>query len=397
MMGVAEIEPTLRHFVAKQLSKRSVEIADRWLARLEDVVDEDSRDIFPTEAYLDHIPSLIEEIAKVLEKSDDELTLANSLIERKATQLGQLRHQQQATVNQLLREYDLLSKILEELIIEESLKFKDDWAQSDGILVMASVSRIVRSILQATVDSFVENYMKTISEQTEKLMTFNKFVSHELKTPLQSASLHLELMLEGKDPTDESVMDLIRVQSSTHQAISMLSNVENLMRRADRYQMDSPTKQDVDVSALVRDIELQLHEALGSREVDICIQQDMGRLFVETAKLKLVLTNLLTNAIKYRDPEKNQCTVEVKALPAEQADSLVIIIADNGLGIDPKMMDEVLKLRVRAHEKLDEANDVSGHGLGLYLVSEAMRDLEGELKLESSVGVGTTVRLILPK
>ena len=388
---------SLRQHVAKQLGKRSVEVSDRWLAYLIDMVDEETRDIFPTETYLDHIPLLIEEIAVVLGRSDEELTLANSLIDSKATELGQLRHQQKATVNQLLREYDILSKILEELIIEESTSFSGEWESRDGILLMASVSRIVRSILQSTVDSFVENYMRTIEEQTEKFVAFNTFVSHELKTPLQAASLNLELLLEGKDTGDEDVLDLIRVQSSTQQAISMLSNIENLIKDPDAQQLDSPIKQDVDLSALIRDVKMQMQEALGSRDVDMIIQPDMGKLFAETAKLKLIFTNLLTNAVKYSDPAKDNRQVELYSKRIDDSSMLEITIVDNGLGIDSKMMDEVLKMRVRAHENLDDENDVSGHGLGLYLVSEAVSDLGGELELESEPGRGTVIRLLFPE
>ena len=387
----------LRRYVAKQLGKRSVEVSDKWLAYLMDMIDEPTRDIFPTETYLDHIPLLIEEIATVLGRSDEELTLANSLIESKATELGQLRHEQKATVNQLLREYDILSKILEELIIEESKNYCGEWESRDGILLMASVSRIVRSILQSTVDSFVENYMQTIEEQTEKLVAFNTFVSHELKTPLQAASLNLELLLEGKDTSDEDVLDLIRVQGSTQQAISMLSNIENLIKDSDAPQLDSPIKQYVDLAALIRDVEMQIQEALGSRDVEMIIQPDMGKLFAETAKLKLIFTNLLTNAVKYSDPAKDSRRVEVRSAQPDDADMLEITIEDNGLGIDSEMMDEVLKMRVRAHENLDDENDVSGHGLGLYLVSEAISDLGGELELESEPGQGTVIRLLLPE
>ena len=395
-MPSLEIKPSLRKYVSRQLGRRGVEVADRWLARLQDVVDEKSRDIFPTEAYLDHIPQLIEEVASVMGRSDDEQALANSLIDRKAAELGRLRHNQQATVNQLLREYDLLSKILEEIIIEELNSYTGEQNLIDGILVMASVSRIVRSILQATVDSFVERYMHTIEQQTEKLMAFNTIVSHELKTPLQAASLNLELLLEGMDITHDYANELLRIKGSTQQAIDMLSNVENLIERTDIKTNDSPTRQEVDISAMLREIELQLREALDSREVEISIQPDIGKLQAETAKLNLIFTNLLTNAVKYSDPAKDTRTVDVRGAVSEDSSTLKIIIEDNGLGIDSKMVDEVLKMRVRAHESLDKENEVSGHGLGLYLVSEALDDLGGDISLESEVGKGTVVHLDLP-
>ena len=389
-------ETSLKQFVAKQLAQRGTEVADRWLSQLKDVVDAESRDIFPTDTYLNHIPQLIEEVARVLGGSMDELALSNSLIRRKAMQLGHIRHQQRATVNQLLREYDLLSKILEQIVIEESDNFKGEQTHADGILLMASVSRIVRAILQATVDSFVEKYMNTIDKQTEKLLAFNAFVSHELKTPLQAASLDLELLLEDLDITDDSVTDLTRIQASTQQAISMLLNVESLIRRSDIESLASPIRQEVELSAMLRDIEKQLAEALDNREVEISIEPDLGTLYTETAKLELVFTNLLTNAVKYSDSAKRYRRVDVKRVAVDDPHMLRIDIEDNGLGIKSEMLQEVLKMRVRAHENLDTENEISGHGLGLYLVSEAMKDIGGEMSLDSEHGQGTVVHLSFP-
>lgn len=387
-------ESKYRRHVARRLAKNSMEVSDRWLARLEHVVDEDTSDIFPTETYLDHIPVLIEEVAKVLENADESLALSNSMIERKAMELGELRHQQKATVNQLLREYDILSKILEEFITEETNNYTGEFKQVHGILLMASVSRIVRSILQSTVDSFVDKYMSTIKDQTEKLVAFNKFVSHELKTPLQAASLNLELLLEGRDPTDSGVIDLIRVQGSIQQAVSMLLNIETITSgtSTDTLLNDTPVQQEVDLAALIKDIGTQLNDTLSDRNVEVIVENDLGRLYAETAKIKLVFTNLLSNAIKYSDPKKTSRWVKISKQDATEG-KCRLVLEDNGLGIQPEMRDEVFKMRVRAHETLDAKHDVTGYGLGLYLVAEAIDDIGGSISLDSTVGEGTQVTI----
>jgi len=367
------------------------------LEKLGDVVNESTRDIFPTEQYLDHIPSMIDEIGKILKFPDSELALANSLIERKADQLGTLRHQQKATVNQLLREYDLLSKILEDFIIEKTQVYQVNADNKDCIELMASVARVVRSILQGTVDSFVERYMSTIQEQTEKIISFNAFLSHELKTPLQAALLNMELLMETKDMGASDVRDLLLIQTSIQQASSLLLNIESLIQNTDAPLSDLPTHQEVDLSAISRDIRKQLEESLSLRNVDFLIDDNLGTVQGETAKLKLIFTNLLTNAIKYSDPDKKQSWVRIEAGDSANANELVVLIRDNGLGIDEHMQKEVFKLRVRAHEDSDEKLEITGYGMGLYLVAEALRDIKGSIELESTVSQGTLFSLTIPK
>jgi len=374
----------------------SVEIADLWLMRLADVVNEETRDIFPTDQYLDHIPMLIEEIGTILERPDENMALSNSLVERKADQLGRLRHQQRATVHQLLREYDLLAKVLEQFIIEKSELYSDPIESKASIDLMASVARIVRTILQSTVDSFVEQYMTTISEQTEKIVSFNAFISHELKSPLQAAQLNIELLMETKDLTDKDMPELLKIQSSVLQASALLKNIESLIQKSDTTVSDSPTLQAIDLSALLRDIRKQLADTVESRQVHMKIEDNMGTVQAEIAKVKLVFTNLLTNAIKYSDPRKSKRVVSVLAEQTTDEGQTRIIVKDNGLGIEEHMRQEVFKLRVRAHEQDDKQLDVTGYGMGLYLVAEALRDLNGTIEMTSEVGVGTQFRLMIP-
>lgn len=387
-----------RSYIAKAIKADSAKIADLWLERLVDVVDESTRDIFPTEQYLDHIPSMIDEIGNILAFPEADMSLANSLIERKADQLGTLRHQQRATINQLLREYDLLSNVLEQFIIDATHNFGKNIKPEDCIELMASVARIVRSILQSTVDAFVERYMTTIREQTEKILSFNEFVSHELKTPLQAAQLNIELLMETKDIGASDARDLLLIQTSIQQASSLLQNIENLISNSESPVNDSPIQQEVNLSAFVRDIGKQLEESLGARDVELRIDDDLGLVVSETAKLKLIFTNILTNAIKYSDPEKDRKFVSVQAASGEASNNkIVLAIKDNGLGIDEHAQNEVFKLRFRAHEEMDEQLEITGYGMGLYLVSEALTDIGGSIAIQSNLGEGTTVSITLPK
>lgn len=386
-----------RLFIASCISQHSQLLADHWLVQLQNVVNEDTRDIFPTEQYLDHIPAMLDELAEILNTNDEDLALTNSLIERKAAQLGTLRHQQKATVNQLLREYDLLSEVLEDFIVKQSELYNKPISAQQSIGLMAAVARIVRTILQSTVDSFVEKYMATIKDQTDKIVSFNEFISHELKTPLQAAQLNMELLMETKDASADDAKELLMIQTSIQNASSLLINIESLIANSDHPMKDNPTRQQVNLSDLVRDVANQLSDTLNTRDVDITCDDDIGEINTETAKLRLILTNLLSNAVKYRDPVKSSSFVRISKAHSDSDTSLCFAIEDNGLGIDEDMIAEVFKLRVRAHESQDARLNVTGYGMGLYLVNEAVQDLNGKIGLTSTVGEGTRITLTFPK
>ena len=384
-----------RQHVCDVLRAESQSIADKWLRLLEPIVQEELRDIFPTDQYLDHIPAMIEQIGILLATSEESASLSNSTLSRKALQLGTLRHQQKATISQLLREYDILANVLEQVISDCSQTYQGSLTTADAISLTGAVNNTVRYILQCTVDSFTEKYMVTIQEQTDKLVSFNRFVGHELRTPLQNALLHTELLIESRDITDPDTADLIRVKGAIQAASSLIVNIEEIMRDTDGIDIDSPSVQTLQINGLVRDIDEQLSPALQEREIDLRCDGELGVLNVETGKLRLILTNLISNSIKYCDVNKQESVIEVRR--SETADGEVAVsVWDNGLGIPADMLHEVQGLRIRAHRDLDDANKVSGDGLGLYLVAEAVRDIGGVVKIESEEGKFTCVTISIP-
>src|ERR1700759_3705734 len=92
--------------VSQRVAAERHALAERWLLRLNEILTVDANDVFPSNQLLDHIPTLIQEIAAYLGAPDDEEIAANTIVIEKARELGLLRHQQQASVHQLLKEYE---------------------------------------------------------------------------------------------------------------------------------------------------------------------------------------------------------------------------------------------------------------------------------------------------
>lgn len=384
-----------REFIATKIQTCSNSLAHRWLESLKSIVLEDTNDIFPTEQYLDHIPAMICEIGKIVKDDDLELALVNSLITRKALELGDLRHEQNATVSQLLREYDLLAQHLESFLIEVSGDYEGALEVADMMYASNTIHSVVRRILQDTVDSFVSRYVETIEEQTEKLLHYNNFIGHEIRTPLQTALLNVELMLDDVDETATIGEALNDVKTAVEQVVTIINNVESLVKPVDIVASDTPVTQTVGIADLVTDIADQLRQSMSDQNVRLEIPDDLGVLTTDTGKLRLILTNLLSNAIKYSAPERKDSFVRISSIVAADG-QMRIMIEDNGIGISSELLSKVTELKVRAYEDQQREKYIEGHGIGLFLVEEAVKFLDGDMSIESTEMVGTKVSITLP-
>ena len=147
---------------------------------------------------LDHIPSLIQEIAGYLEDTDADEFAANTFVLDKARELGELRYEQRASVHQLLREYRVLAAILVTFVEQETTRL-DSVAPIEVIAVLGRVAQAVGVLQQTTIETFIAKYTAQIDEQTRRLENFNRMVSHELRQPIGA----LQFAVKLADASDE--------------------------------------------------------------------------------------------------------------------------------------------------------------------------------------------------
>src|SRR5689334_16223108 len=148
--------------IADRMYHESQALAADWLARLDSLLAVDVNAIFPTSQLLDHIPLLVQHIADYLRAPADHEIAANTQVIEKAQELGQLRHEQRASVHQILREYDILADILEQFIAAESQGLEPDVATPlDALGIMQRLGHAVRTLMQTTVDTFIVEYTAT--------------------------------------------------------------------------------------------------------------------------------------------------------------------------------------------------------------------------------------------
>ena len=108
----------------------------------------------------------------------------------------------------------------------------------------------------------------------------------------------------------------------------------------------------------------------------------------DAVQLTLVVQNLIFNAIKFRGSD----TPQVHLSAQREADTWVISVADNGIGIPPELADQIFRLFVRLHPR----EQYSGTGTGLAICKRIIARHGGEIWVESELGQGSTFLFQLP-
>jgi signal transduction histidine kinase len=102
----------------------------------------------------------------------------------------------------------------------------------------------------------------------------------------------------------------------------------------------------------------------------------------------VIINNLISNSIKYRDANKDHNIIDIQAVVTDT--HVQIIFRDNGIGIAKDLMPRIFDMFFRATERSE------GAGLGLYIVKETIDKLHGSIEVDSTINKGTTFRMRIP-
>jgi signal transduction histidine kinase len=384
--------------VAQRITADRVALAGHWLERLNELLPVAFNDIFPSEQLLDHIPLLVAEVAAYLRAPAEEEIAANAAVIAKARELGLLRHAQEASVHQLLREYEVLGEILEAFVADETRRLDLQPTSPECFEVLRRLNRAVRTLMRTTVDTFVSEYTTALNERNERIKAFNQMVSHELRNPIGTLLFAAAALTHSGVRSDPDRLDKVTttIQRNTQRLSWLIENLQRLARLGGP--LDVPSQQRVELASVATEVARQLDEMAVARHVTIRVDVQLPALFIDPARLELVLLNLVSNAIKYSDPAKPDSFVEIASCANLAADqTCTLCVRDNGLGIPEADQSTIFARFFRAHSHLDMTLGVSGTGLGLAIVAECMQALGGSIRCESVVGQSTTFFVTVPR
>ncbi|NJC71120.1 GAF domain-containing sensor histidine kinase [Planosporangium thailandense] len=218
---------------------------------------------------------------------------------------------------------------------------------------------------------------------------FLSTVSHELRTPLTSISGFVELLADtASGPlTDDQRHMLAIVERNTNRLRGMIEDLLTLSR------IETGTlrtvRESTDVTELV---DHAVRSVAAPPDVNVythCPPKSMVA-DVDPHQIERVLTNLLSNAVKFT-PAGGEVVVSVR----EDGNHVVLTVSDTGIGIPHDEQAELFTRFFRASNAVEAS--IPGTGLGLTIVRNIVANHDGEVKLRSEPGEGTTVTVRLPR
>jgi signal transduction histidine kinase len=265
----------------------------------------------------------------------------------------------------------------------------------DYVRVSFITNFIIALTVSATIFYFlldVNNYSENqilhknelLSKTNQELDRFVYSASHDLKAPLSSILGLIEITQLTNDP-EEIKTCLGMMKERVHNLDEFIIEIIDYSRNS-RLEL---RKEKVRLLELAKEVADSLRYADGFENIYLTYKMP-PELEVETdrARLRVVLNNLISNSLKYHDPDKESPLIEISA--TRQNGELKIEIRDNGLGIAPEFQAKVFDMFYRASEKS------TGSGLGLYIVKETIEKMAGKISVDSQLGSGTTFTVTIP-
>lgn len=251
----------------------------------------------------------------------------------------------------------------------------------------------IESDLLSTLNAAVEHYrtkeeleqkQQELEQAYAELSRFVYSASHDLRAPLVSViGLINVAKLDPEFPKDQMYLPLIE---------KSVLKLEVFVRNIVEYYQNKERKKRFEKIDLEQMIDETIHALEYFRNApEIRYERTFelnAPVITDSFRLKVILNNLISNAIKYqKEHESNKfIAIEAKSNSAE----ITLRISDNGIGIKPESLKHVFEMFYRA------TNEDSGSGIGLYIVKEAIVKLGGKISVESIAGEGTTFAVNIP-
>jgi signal transduction histidine kinase len=377
--------------LAVRMRQAREELTRRWLERIVARVDMDPNRVFPTDELLDHVPLLMDRIADYLQDPADEIT-ADAPVIGKALELGELRWSQGFDAHQILKEYEILGGVLFQFLVRSVDEIEEECTRAELLACAHRLFRAVAVIQQLSTEQYLRLAAEAVREREERLRSFNRMVTHELKNRIGSI-LGAGQLLEDPEISADPARRARFAVMVTQNADAMQDVLQNLLELS-RMDVDARRQRNVPLPRTAAEVCRQLREMSQSAGVKVRIE-DLPEVEVNSGAVELCLTNYVSNAIKYADPQKPERWVRVWGEVRRHEDNCEVVVAveDNGLGVPEEAREKLFSRFYRAHGTV---TGVEGTGLGLSIVRETIEGMGGRAWAEFDRDEGSRFLLSLP-
>ncbi|PSO45747.1 MAG: hypothetical protein BRC25_01125 [Parcubacteria group bacterium SW_6_46_9] len=230
----------------------------------------------------------------------------------------------------------------------------------------------------------------------EMKLEFASVAAHQMRTPLSSIRWSFEI-LSKKLENEELMQAVQRGYKSTQQVLEVvdeLLNVDRLEEGQSGYSFEP-----IDIVSVLTDAidsEKESQRVIDQPEVNFDKPvDDIPKVRGDSTKLKIVFKNLLENALKYTDSDKQvNIHVNIKMTSGYGGDVILVSVEDQGIGIPEDERDKIFSKFYRADNATD--TETEGTGVGLFITKQIVEAHKGKIWFESKQGEGTTFYVQLP-
>ncbi len=236
-----------------------------------------------------------------------------------------------------------------------------------------------------------ESRRRELTNLNAQKSEFLSTVSHELKTPLTSLMAFADILSKNASSnlSDRQLKQLEVMQRSSRRLDVLINDL------VDVSQIDGGKlkieKEKFSVDSLIEEIELSFDPILDPKRQTSSVDNRVNGSAIDADRHRIaqLLTNLISNASKY-SPEDTDISIIIDSVD----DQLEMIVSDNGIGMDSVTVENMFTPFFRSDD--EKTQSVAGTGLGLAIVQKIVDLHGGTVTAASELGVGTTIRVVLP-
>lgn len=224
-----------------------------------------------------------------------------------------------------------------------------------------------------------------VEERTEELNLFLYSASHDIRGPLKSIEGICKLAKVDDTIPKEQLLDMIlKKVASLENYVKDLNAVTKIKSNTNQIKL-------IDFERIHQQITEQFSTLVKSQNVSVTLHchSSISNYYFDEFSYRIIYQNVLENAIKYADKEKNNSFLHVTIKPS--MDDVTIVFEDNGIGIPDNILPKIFLMFYRGNE-----NSREDTGLGLYIVKLIVEKWKGSIKVDSKLKVGTTFTIVLP-
>lgn len=238
-------------------------------------------------------------------------------------------------------------------------------------------------------------YIQSLKSKVNQVTENNKKVAHDIRGPLSGIIGLAQMVTEHGE--GQKLDDILEIMKLIHRAgNSLLDLATEILNAEDQHARGVVKSNDFTLTSFKEKLEKLYTPQAANKHIGLVFNLKVGQEQKPIHKNKLlqITGNLITNAIKFT-PENGQINVDFNILTTASAtQSLEIIVADNGVGLDPQEIDEILN---GTKASSSGTTGEKGYGFGLSLVKRLIDELNGTLSITSKKGSGTQFKITLPQ